>query len=157
MSLGPDQVQSPPLPMLTSALSYMDTPATIVDGVLGAESLPCMGPSPIPSPSLQAFETGPDNHAQEEKISILEATLSRDKKEESDAPTNVTEKDAEETPVASAPSIPLSPPEAFFVPVNVHLEDPETRTLRMRKAYHMSVGPIRKRVSVANCLTLSRS
>lgn len=140
VGLGRDQVQSPPLPMLTPALSYMDAPGSIVHGTPGAESLPSMGPSPVPSPSLHPSEPEPGNPIQGEKISTLETTPSRDEKEEPDTPTN-----AEETPIAPVPPIPLPPPEAFFAPINVHLEDPETCALRMRRAYHMSVGRIRKR------------
>lgn len=77
---------------------------------------------------------------QEERRITLEAMPSRDEKEEPHAPTDATE-DAEETLVAPAPPVPLPPPEAFFIPVKVHLDDPETWALRMRRAYHMSVGP----------------
>lgn len=129
VSTGQNQVQGLPLPMLTSAVSHVDAPCS-----------PSIGPSPIPSPSLHMFEPDPDNPIQEEKIFTREATPSRDEKKKPDTPTDA----AEETPVAPAPPIPLHPPEAFFVPVNVHLEDPETRALRMRRAYHMSVSPMYK-------------
>ena len=132
VSTGQDQVQSRPLPMLTPAMSHMDPPGAIIDGLPGAECSPSMGPSPSPNPSLHTFEPG--NPIQEEIVCTLEA------KKEPDAPTDASE----ETPVAPAPPTPLPPPEAFFVSVNVHLEDPETQALRMRRAYHMSVRPMWK-------------
>lgn len=134
VSTGQDQVQSRLLPMLTPDMSHMDPPGAIIDGLPGAECSPSMGPSPIPSPSPHAFKLGPGNPIQEEIVCTLEA------KKEPDAPADASE----ETPVVPAPPIPLPPPEAFFVPVNVHLEDPETQALRMRRAYHMSVGPMWK-------------
>lgn len=132
VSTGQNQVQDLLLPMLTPAMSHADAP--------GATCSPPMGQPPILSPSPYAVIPVPGNRNQEEKICTLEATPSRDEKKGPDAPTGT----AEETPVAPAPPIPLHPPEAFFVPVNVHLEDPETRTLRMRRAYHMSVCPMYK-------------
>lgn len=138
VNLRQDQM---PSPMITPALSYVDTPGPVFDGRLGAESLPCLEQSPIPHPSLDASEPEPDNPIQEEKIATLEATPLCDENEESDAPTN-----GEETTIVPVPPIPLHPPEAFFAPINVHLEDLETRALRMRRAYHMSVSPIRKGV-----------
>ena len=143
VSIGQEQVQSQPLPMFTPAMSYVDAPGARIDGLPTAESLPSIGPSPVPSPSLHAFEPGSDNPIQEEKICPLEATPSQDEKKEPGTSTDAVE----ETPVAFAPPIPLPPPEAFFIPGNVHLEDPETRALRMRRAYHMSVGPMRRCVS----------
>jgi hypothetical protein len=139
VSLGPDQMQSPPLPMLTPDLSYINTPESTVDGMLGAESLPSTGPSPIPSPMLHVSEPDPGNLIQKQEISTLEASTSRNEKEEPSAPTDATE-EADETSIVPAAPMPLPPPKAFFVPVDVHLEDPETRALRMRRAYHMSVG-----------------
>ena len=121
-------------------MSYVGAPGAIIDGLPGAECSPSMGPSLVQRPSLHAFEPSPGNPIQKEKECILEATPSRYEKKEPDTPTDA----AEETPVAPAPPIPLPPPEAFFVPVNVHLEDPDTRALRMRRAYHMSVGPMWK-------------
>lgn len=105
----------------------------------GAESLPGLEQSPIPHPSLDASEPNPSNRIQEEKIATLEATPLCDENEESDAPTH-----GEEMPIVPVPPIPLHPPEAFFAPINVHLEDLETRALRMRRAYHMSVSAIRR-------------
>jgi hypothetical protein len=140
VSTGQDHVQSRPSPMLTPAISHIDAPGAIIDGTPGTQCAPSMGPSPIPSPSLHAFEPGPGNPIQKEKNGTMEATPSRYERKEPDPPTEA----AEETPVAPAPPIPLPPPEAFFVPVNFHLEDPETRALRMRRAYHMSVGPMWK-------------
>lgn len=35
---------------------------------------------------------------------------------------------------------PIPPPEAFFVPLSIHLEDQETRQLRPGRVYHMSVS-----------------
>jgi hypothetical protein len=67
-------------------------------------------------------------------MSTLDTTPPRDEKVDPDVPTDSVEKDAESTS-----PIPLPPPEALFVAVNVHLEDLETRALRMRRAYHMSV------------------
>ena len=143
VSLGQDQVQHPPLPILTPDLSYVDPPGPILDGTLSANSLTPTKPLPIPSPSLHSFEPGPGGPIQEDKIIALGATPSCNEKEEPAAPTDAT-KDTGETPIAPALPIPVPPPEALFVSVNVHLEDPETRALRMRRAYHMSVGSIRK-------------
>lgn len=132
VSTGQNQLQDPPVPMLTPAMSHMDAP--------GAACSPSMGPPSILSPSSCAFTPDPGNPSQEEKLCTPEATPSRDEKNGPDAPTGT----AEETPVAPVPPIPLHPPEAFFVPVNVHLEDPETKALRTRRAYHMSVCPMYK-------------
>ena len=138
VNTGQNQVQGLPLPIHTPAVSHMDAPS--------AACGPSMGPPPIPSSSLHALEPDPGNPTQEEKTFTLEATPSRDEKQKSNTPTDA----AEETPVAPAPPIPLQPPEAFFVPVSVHLEDPETRALRMRRAYHMSVSPMHEGGSVTD-------